>query len=303
MAHPFTTQKAKGLRERVGTFVQTGLHRTAATNIIFVCGGNDEGHLRPKFMKYMASEMPSYRSFMPEAAQADYFEQDHTEALNLSAFEELVSDLSLGIVLFAESPGSFAETGLFSALENARKKTLVVMNAEFQGPGSFLSFGPVAVIASKSRLGAALQMDYNNPNFKQIRERIEARLPVGSAFRAIGEKDFGELSPIEIMALTWFYVDLLRACSLDDLVFCFDSAFNGHAGAKRIREILSVLVGAGLLVREGPIGLVRIADPSIKLAEPSQAKAKQFQGLQLEITNLLESDCDANYLEAMAHAD
>jgi len=303
MPHPFTTPKAKGLRERVGTFVQTGLHRTVATNIIFVCGGNDPTHLRPRFIQYMATEMPLYRPFMPEAAQADYFEQEHTETLNLSAFEELVSDLSLGIVLFAESPGSYAETGLFSALDNARKKTLVVMNAEFQGPGSFLSFGPVAVISSKSRLGAALQMDYQNPNFLQIKQRIENRLSVSATYRAIGEKEFSNLSPTEIMALIWFYVDLLRACSLDDLVFCFNSAFNGHAGSERIRQILSVLVGANLLKREGPIGLVRIADANIKLTEASQTRLKQFQGLQLEITDLIESSCDTNYTEAMSHAD
>jgi hypothetical protein len=177
------------------------------------------------------------------------------------------------------------------------------MNADFQGPSSFLSFGPVAVISRKSRLGAALQLDYQNPNFNHIKQRIEDRLPVTSTFRAIGASDFSDLSPIEIMALIWFYIDFLRACSLEDLIFCFDSAFNGHAGPKRIREILSVLVGTGLVVRQGPVGLVRIADPLVKLAEPSQTRRKQFQGLQLEMTNLLESDCDTNYLEAMAHAD
>lgn len=302
MSHPFTNPKSKGLRERVGTFVHGGLHRTAATNIIFVCGGDLDIHLRPRFINYMATEMPSYRPFRPEAAQADFFEQDHADTLDLSAFEELVSELSLGIVLFAESPGSYAETGLFSALENARKKTLVVMDANRQGPGSFLSFGPVAVIASKSRLGAALQIDYDNPNFDLIRQRVDSRLPVSTSFRSIGDKDFSELTAIEILSLIWFYVDLLRACSLEDLVFCFNSAFGGHAGSERIKQILSVLVGAGVLVREGPIGLVRIADPSVRLAEPSSTKRKQLESIQLEITNLLEGKCDANYLEAMAHA-
>ena len=302
MAHPFISLESKGLRERVATFVQSALHRTSATNIIFVCGGDGAEHLRPQFIEFMKASMPSYRPFRPEAAQEDYFEQDHAESLNLSLFERLVSDLALGIVLFAESPGSYAETGLFSALHNARRKTLVVMDAIHQGPGSFLSFGPVAVIASKSRLGAAIQLDYAKPNFEIIKERVEGRLKVSTTFRAIGATDFKQLKSIEIMSLIWFYVYFLRACSVDDLIYCFHSAFNGHARPVRIKQILSVLVGAGLVVRDGPLGLARIADSTVKLVAPSAAKTKQLEALELEMTNLLEGECDANYSEAMPHA-
>lgn len=301
MSHPFTRSAAKGLRERVGLFVHSGLHRTAATNIVFVCGGDQPDHLRPRFIEYMKVNMPSYRPFRPEAAQADFFEQDHADTLNLSAFEELVSDLSLGIVLFAESPGSYAETGLFSALENARKKTLVVMNVDLQGPGSFLSFGPVAVISSKSRMGPAIHISYTDPNFNIIMQRIEDRLKIPNSFRSIGDKDFSQLESIEIMALTWFYVDLLRACSLEDLVFCFNSAFRGHAGSGRIKQILSVLVGSQILCRSGPLGLVRVSDQNVKLASPSTSKAGQLQGFHLEITDLLDAEGDPNYLEAIVN--
>lgn len=302
MPHPFTNPESKGLRDRVSALVQNGLHRTAATNIIFVCGGDGEKHLRPKFIEYMAVEMLSYRPFRPEAAQEDFFEQDQENNLNLSVFEELVSNLSLGIVLFAESPGSYAETGLFSALDNARRKTLVIMDADLQGPGSFLAFGPVAVISNKSRLGAALQLSYEKPNFDLIKQRIESRLPVRGSFRAIGSKDFSELLPIEIMALTWFYVDLLRVCSIEDLVYCFNSAFNGHAGIEKIKEILSVLVGAGLVVRDGPIGLVRLSDDATRLVEPSAAYVKRLQTLHIEIADIIERGCDANYQEVLANA-
>ena len=201
MSHPVIEPKNKRVRDRLNELVRGGLHRTASTNIIFVCGGDEETHLRPKFIEYMQAKMPGYRPFRPEAAQKDYFEQDHEDTLNLSQFEELVSDLSLGIVLFAESPGSYAETGLFSALENARRKTLVILDADRQGKGSFLTFGPVAVIASKSRLGAAIQLDYKNPKFAQIKERIEDRIPLPSSHRSIGNKDFIDLDPLELLAL------------------------------------------------------------------------------------------------------
>lgn len=302
MRHPVTEPQNKRVRDRLNDLVLNGLHRTASTNIIFVCGGDEEYHLRPKFIQFMKSEMPGYRPFRPEAAQKDYFEQDHEDSLNLNHFEELVSSLSLGIVLFAESPGSYAETGLFSALDNARRKTLVVLNASLQGRGSFLTFGPVAVIVDKSRLGAAIQLDYENPQFGHIKDRIEDRIPIPKGYRAIGAKDFSDLEPIEIMALVWFYVDLLRACSFEDLVFVINSAFNAHANERRIKEVLSVLVGVGAIVREGPLGLVRIADRSIKLAEPSKSYIGRLDELALEVTNLIEECPNMNYVEAASSA-
>jgi len=303
LSHPVTLPENKGVRDRLTQLVKNGLHRTAATNIIFVCGGDQDHHLRPRFIEYMLNEMPAYRPFRPEAAQSDYFEQDHEDTLNLSQFEELVSDLSLGIVLFAESPGSYAETGLFSALQHARKKTLVVLNAEHQGAGSFLAFGPVAVIAHSSRLGAAIQMDYANPQFELIKLRVEDRLKVANSRRAIGDKEFSDLDSIELMALIWFYVDILRACSFDDLMFVFNSAFKAHASEQRIKQILSVMVGAGMIEREGPLALVRVCDHSVSLTAPSAAYKARQDELALEITDLIETCPDANYIEAMAHAD
>lgn len=187
MPHPITYGENKAIRDRMLVLLRQGLHRTSATNIIFVCGGDQENHLRPKFVDYMKAELPEYLPFRPEAAQEDYFEQNHDQTLNLSQFEELISELSLGIVLFAESPGSYAETGLFSALDNARRKTLVVLDGIHQGRGSFLAFGPVATIASKSRLGAAIQMDFNNPDFDLVKDRIKDRIKVPNSRRAIGD--------------------------------------------------------------------------------------------------------------------
>lgn len=301
MTHPITSGDSKAIRDRMLKLMRNGLHRTSATNIIFVCGGDGEGHLRPKFIDYMAGELSEYLPFRPEAAQSDYFEQDHEDTLNLSQFEELISDLSLGIVLFAESPGSYAETGLFSALENARKKTLVILDQIHQGPGSFLAFGPVATINAKSRLGAAVQMDFENPNFNLIRDRIRDRIPVPNSRKAIGEKGFAKLEPQEIMAFIWFIVSTLKACSFEDLMFLMNGMFGAHASDARIRQILSVMVGAGLLVREGPINLIRIARPDIVLVEPSKSYETKASELGLEIIDMLEEDGDANYMEVMAH--
>lgn len=177
----------------------------------------------------------------------------------------------------------------------------MILDEVHQGPGSFLAFGPVATITGKSRLGAAIQVNVENPNFNLIRDRIKDRIPVPSTRKAIGEKGFADLEPQEIMALIWFIVSTLKACSFDDVSFLMNGLFDAHASDARIKQILSVMVGAGLLMREGPISLIRIARNDIVLVEPSKAYETKAAELALEIIDILEESGDANYLEVTAH--
>jgi hypothetical protein len=301
MGHPFANSNSKKFRERVTQFVQTGLHRTTATNILFICGGSEADHLRPRFIEYMEAELRDYIPFKPEAAQEDYFANDQGGALNLSDFEELISDLSLGVVLFAESPGSFAELGLFSALENVRKKTLVILDANHQGPGSFLAMGPAATIAKNSRLGMSLQMAFDNPNFGQVRDRVTTQLKIPGSYRSIGSKDYSKLTALEVFSLVWFYVDFLQAASLEDIVYCMNSAFGAHASAEQIRQIVSVLVGANFLRRVNPLGLLKVVDGTPKLTEPLKTRKTIFEDLNVEMLALIDACEDENYIEAFAN--
>lgn len=302
MGHPFADKNLKKFRERVTNFVHSGLHRTTATNIIFVCGGSSPAHLRPQFIDYMAAALPEYIPFKPEAAQEDYFANDQGGALNLSEFEELISDLSLGIVLFAESPGSYAELGLFSALENVRKKTLVVLDANHQGAGSFLSMGPAATISKFSRLGMAIQMAFDNANFDQIRDRVSTQLRIPGSYRSIGDKDYSQLTTLEVFSLVWFYVDFLQVASLEDIIFCMNSAFGAHASPEQIRQIVSVLVGANLLARIEPLGLLKVVPEGPKLTESLKTRSRILEDLNIEMLALIDACEDENYSEAFANA-
>lgn len=301
MGHPFANSDSKKFRERVAEFVQTGLHRTTATNILFICGGSEPSHLRPRFIEYMRAELKDYIPFKPEIAQDDYFANDQGGRLNLSDFEELISDLALGIVLFAESPGSYAELGLFSALENVRKKTLVILDANKQGPGSFLSMGPAATISRHSRFGDPLQMPFDNPNFGQVRDSIYTKLTIPGSYRSIGAKDYSKLTTLEVFSLIWFYVDFLQVASLDDIVFCMDSAFGAHTSNEQIRQVISVLVGANLLRRIEPLGLVRVVDNTPKLAESLKTKRRVLEDMNVEMLALIDACEDEYYLEAFAN--
>lgn len=54
------------------------------------------------------------------------------------------------VLIFVESPGSFAETGLFAALKKIRKKTFVVNTRKQSQKDSFLNQGPIRLIYKKS---------------------------------------------------------------------------------------------------------------------------------------------------------
>ncbi len=70
-----------------------------------------------------------------------YFE--HSSYKDLLSFEKDIAELSDMTVIFSESPGSIAELGSFSVLENVKDRLLVVMHQDDAYKESFIWHGPV----------------------------------------------------------------------------------------------------------------------------------------------------------------
>src|SRR5579863_4643458 len=88
---------------------------------IFVCGGNDRNGisaLRQQFLTHLRGPAPTIFPVLAEKA----FPHQLVER-NLQEFETFLASTADCILIFVESPGSFAETGLFAALKEIRKKT------------------------------------------------------------------------------------------------------------------------------------------------------------------------------------
>lgn len=135
-----TTQLS--LRKRMVHFLKRALEVQRRSNIVFLCGGNDSGHMRTCFREYCEHHLPEYEIFLPEAAMGSVFSDELSEPFDLTDFEELVAAISYVIVVFPEAPGSYAETGYFSAKTKLAKKCILVMDSNRQNQDSFISLGP-----------------------------------------------------------------------------------------------------------------------------------------------------------------
>ena len=90
-----------------------------------------------------------------------------------------MAEVSHAILLFPESVGSYAETGLFSAYQDIRSKVLVAQPREFQTSRSFLADGPIHAILQDTIFGRVISFDSKNglANFTEVYDMLASSLP------------------------------------------------------------------------------------------------------------------------------
>ena len=186
MGHPFAHPQSGAVLERVALLYRAkGIYASRDRRIIFVCGGPTSGRgatktMRSRFIRYAQKNLKNYRIFVAEAAYKDYVNQPANDFFNVAEFEELIASVSDCIVLFPESPGSFAEAGFFAKSIEIRKKVLLVNDLQLQSTDSFVNIGPVDLFNTLSKFKPALQLNYSSRTpigFRHIRQRIESRVP------------------------------------------------------------------------------------------------------------------------------
>jgi predicted Rossmann-fold nucleotide-binding protein len=173
LEHPLIQKDQLDLRKRVVQLLKESYSSLNTGNIVFVCGGNDPSHMRILFREYCRNHKPSYQIFLPEYAIKNYFSEVANEQFDIADFEMLIGELSHAIVVFPEAPGSFAETGYFSAVEKLVNKIVLSLDAQYQGGDSFISLGPAKKIGAKSKFHPIIQTNYAAPDFEAITRRIE----------------------------------------------------------------------------------------------------------------------------------
>lgn len=127
---------------------------------VFLCGGevSNQKNARSKMAKIF-SKYPRYELLYPEdlfddllAGQGQY---------SLLKLENILADSVDAIVLFPESPGSFAELGAFSNNIDLAKKMVVIANNKFKSDKSFINYGPNRLIKS-SKTGKIVNVNYEH---------------------------------------------------------------------------------------------------------------------------------------------
>ena len=137
-------QVSKIIKERI--FIP----RSKSKVTVFLCGGKltDIENARSK-MANIFKKYSRYELLYPEDLFDDLLAGQGQHSL--MKLENILADSVDSIVLFPESPGSFAELGAFSNNEQLARKMVVVGNQKFKSDKSFINYGPNRLIkASKS---------------------------------------------------------------------------------------------------------------------------------------------------------
>jgi hypothetical protein len=124
----------------------------APTDVVFLCGGAiDENIDPPKMLRdafYRVSKRipPPYQIVLAEDAEPLTADAGYNDLLS---FESDVAQVVGLILLFAESAGSLAELGAFSALDTVAPRLLAVLCNKHYEDSSFIRNGPVRFLEAK----------------------------------------------------------------------------------------------------------------------------------------------------------
>lgn len=114
---------------------------------IFLCGGpTDVRSVNPISVRdAIHRELVKDNDIEWRIRVAEHYKDWAHEATysDLVSFERHIAELSSVIVLVLESPGSIAELGLFSAIEEFNKKLLIFVESDHYQGESFIKLGPI----------------------------------------------------------------------------------------------------------------------------------------------------------------
>lgn len=245
--------------ERLHRYFNRGdLFFSRDTHLCFVCGaagatipGTDTPSLRSLFVSYVSNRGDhKITCVRAETAATELLRQIDERGLNISLFEKTIAETVDSILIFPESPGSFAELGYFSAHEQIAKKTLVAIRAEHQA-NSFITLGPIhsiARVSAYSPVPIALAEPVIN-QMPQIGERLLGEHARKRPYRQRVEKQtWKAYESREQLALMDEIIDLVGAITEVDLQYAVQKIF-GPYDVSKLRLQLSLLVATDRIIR------------------------------------------------------
>ena len=264
------------------TFLRESAGIYRHSNLIFVCGGNDETHLRQIFREYVKSNNANYKIIFPEFAVKSPLNAAAAQDIDLSEFERLMASLSLCVVLFPEGPGSYAELGLFSAWKDVAEKVLVIADASKQGRDSFMLSGPIRKIDSLSTFRPTIWLDYDSPNLSMIIQRINERRNAHVYQKHLNREDYSDFSEFEQLAIILWIIDTIRLVDLTTIVFLVRSLI-GNSNQNFIESVLAVLIGSKELFVSDQRNLIGVSEEYAPIILPNPKEDNKYIELKQEI--------------------
>lgn len=127
---------------------------------VFLCGADIKNKTTARSkMASIFSKYPRYELLYPEDIFDDLLAGQGK--FSLLELENILADSVDSIVMFPESPGSFAEIGAFSNNKELANKIIVISNKKYKSDKSFINYGPYRLIKN-SETGKVIHINYDH---------------------------------------------------------------------------------------------------------------------------------------------
>ncbi|KJG06322.1 hypothetical protein UB33_10180 [Photobacterium angustum] len=180
---------------------------TAKKTTIFLCGGaiDNKDNGRSK-MATIFNEYSKYELLYPEDIFDDLLAGPGQHSL--LHLENILADCVDAIVLFPESPGSFAEIGAFSNDPRLAQKLIVLSNKIYKSNKSFINYGPYRLI-KESKTGAVFHINYKELDSdvlgKKLYKKVSSRVSKIKKENPV-KKDITNILEVEHFILPCIYL-------------------------------------------------------------------------------------------------
>ena len=244
-------------RERLRKYFERGdLYFANNTHLSFVCGAGDDAladgaspSFRALFLNHVAARGDhAITCVRAETAASELLREIEERGRNISLFERTIANTVDSVLIFPESPGSFAELGYFSASEEISRKTLVAVRGKHQG-NSFITLGPIHAIGRISIFNPT-PFTVTEP-YSDSMEAIVNKLlgdPKRPYRQRFEKKELKEYPEKQQLAIIDELVDLVGATTELDLQDNIKRIF-GRYDVSEVRLLLSILVATGRIWR------------------------------------------------------
>lgn len=271
-------------REKLKSYFSRGdLFFSRDAHLCFVCGAagdtlplDHKPSLRSLFISHASgrddSKLVCVRA---ETAATELLRQLDERGQNISRFERTIAETVDSVLIFPESPGSFAELGYFSAHESIAKKTLVAIDINHQN-NSFINLGPVHAIAKVSQFAPIpfVVAEPGEETMKQIAEKLLGESLRKRSYRQRFElKTWKDYDSQHQLAILDELIDLIGACTEADLRNYVLLIF-GNYDISSIRLQLSILVATGRITRNDDGDIFSLARKAPFIEANKEAKTE-----------------------------
>ncbi|MDR7068817.1 hypothetical protein J2X02_001668 [Pseudoxanthomonas japonensis] len=257
-------------RERLSNFFSRGdIFYSTDFHLCFVCGGADPepGHpptLRRRFLDWAAQNAQKLVCVQAESAVTDLLRRagERRKAGTLSDIESTIAETVDSLLLFPESPGSFAELGMFSVDKEIAGKMLVTLLPEHQ-VDSFLMLGPIRNVSTESEFSPVpwILTQPLDDSFGKIAERLLGGILKKRGYRRrFTLKAWKKLKKREQIAVIDCLVYAAGVLTEEDLFFFIGERF-GSYDASSVRLLVGLLVALDRVAVTDDADMISKANP------------------------------------------